>query len=57
MVLINHELKEVYLTECEELGIDSTNPIWIRRGWAYPCEYGIYPFNTADEATIVERKR
>lgn len=56
IVLMNGQRETVYLTECGELGTDSTNPIWIRRGWAYPCEYGIYPFNTADEAIVIERK-
>ena len=35
--------KIVYLTEDESLGTDATNPSWIERGWAVPCEYGIYP--------------
>lgn len=34
----------VYRTENDELGTDATNPIWIEKGRAVPCEYGIYPF-------------
>lgn len=37
-------IKRVYLTEREELGTDATNPLWIAKGRAVPCEYGIYPF-------------
>lgn len=39
----------------EGLGIDATNPIWIERGRAVPCEFGIYPLTNEDleEAELV----
>lgn len=43
-------LKKVYLTDKGELGTDATNPSWIKRGLAAPCEYGIYPLNEEDTA-------
>ncbi len=30
------------------LGIDATNPSWIKSGRAVPCEYGIYNLNHED---------
>lgn len=57
IVLIDNEQKQVFLTEDGELGIDSTNPIWIKRGWAAPGEFGIYPFCEDDEAEIISEKR
>ena len=36
------------MTEAGELGIDSTNPLWIEKGKASPCEFGIYPFEESD---------
>ena len=53
-VLMNGRKQEVYLTEENELGTDATNPIWIKNGRAYPCEYGIYPFCEADEPILVK---
>lgn len=49
-------IKEVYLTENDELGIDATNPIWIEKGRAVPCEYGVYPFTEAEleEIEVIE---
>ena len=41
-------IKTVYLTENDELGTDATNPVWIEKGWAVPCEYGIYPLTRED---------
>lgn len=46
-------IETVYLTEDGELGVDATNPAWIERGWAVPCEYGIYPL-TKEETEMVE---
>ena len=46
-------IKEVYLTENDELGTDATNPRWIESGRAVPCEYGIYPL-TEEETEMVE---
>lgn len=45
-------IKEVYLTEEDELGVDATNPIWIETGRAVPCEYGIYPFESDDLLSV-----
>ena len=49
-------IKEVYLTESELLGTDATNPLWIEKGRAVPCEYGIYPLedNETNEVEVVE---
>lgn len=38
--------RKVYLTEHDELGVDATNPAWIERGLAVPCQYGIYPLDS-----------
>lgn len=46
-------IQKVYETENGELGTDATNPIWIEKGWAVPCEYGIYPFSE-EETEMVE---
>lgn len=43
----------VYRTEEDELGTDATNPAWIDKGWAVPCEFGIYPL-TNEETEMVE---
>lgn len=56
IVKMGNELKEVYRTENNELGTDATNPLWIKTGRAVPTEFGIYPFDTADEPIIVENK-
>lgn len=45
-------IKKVYLTEDGELGIDATNPDWIRIGRAVECEFGIYPLNEEDERSV-----
>ena len=46
----------VYLTENGELGTDATNPLWVEKGKAVPCEYGIYPFTyeETDEVEVVD---
>lgn len=51
-------VEKVYLTEDGELGTDATNPVWIERGFAVPCEYGIYPLTQKDTEMIevVEEK-
>ena len=46
-------IERVYRTEKDELGVDATNPIWIERGLAVPCEYGICPL-TKEETEMVE---
>lgn len=30
------------------LGTDATNPAWIEKGRAVPCEYGVYPLTWED---------
>lgn len=49
----NGQVKTVYLTENDELGIDATNPKWIKSGRAVPCEYGIYPLNVDDTDSVI----
>lgn len=46
-------VEKVYKTENGELGTDATNPIWVERGWAVPCEYGVYPLKE-HETEMVE---
>lgn len=48
----NGRIERVYLTQNGELGWDATNPNWIARGWAAPCEYGIYPLTNQDTSTV-----
>ena len=55
-ILMNGKVQEVYLTDENELGTDATNPLWIKSGRAVPTEFGIYPFDTADEPIIIENK-
>lgn len=52
----NGDVKEVYLTENDELGTDATNPKWLKSGRAVPCEYGIYPLEEkeTDEVEVVD---
>lgn len=42
----------VYQTEDGQLGTDATNPYWIEKGKAYPCEFGIYPFGKSETEEI-----
>ena len=49
----NGNIKTVYLTAENELGTDATNPLWIEKGKAVPCEYGIYPL-TREETEEIE---
>lgn len=51
----NGIIEKVYLTTEGELGIDATNPSWIKSGRAEPCEYGIYPlgYNETNEVEVV----
>lgn len=41
-------IEKVYRTQKGELGVDATNPNWIAKGWAAPCEMGIYPLDRVD---------
>ena len=45
---------KVYLTDQNCLGTDATNPKWIEIGRAVETEYGIYPFNEADEPYLIK---
>ena len=57
------EPEEVYEWEDEYgnkgLGIDATNPVWIEKGRAVPCEFGIYPLTTEDleEPELVSKEK
>ena len=55
-VLMNGKKEKVYLTENGYLGIDATNPTWIEKGKAGPCEFGIYPFVREDEPILIKEK-
>ena len=48
-VFMDGRVRTVYLSEDGQLGIDATNPRWIKLGRADICEYGIYPFTEDDE--------
>jgi hypothetical protein len=48
----NGRIERVYLTQDGELGWDATNPNWIARGWAAPCQYGIYPLTNQDTSVV-----
>lgn len=56
IVLPNGRVERVYRTQEGELGVDSTNPNWIAKGWAAPCEMGIYPLSNRDcaEAEVIK---
>lgn len=45
-------IREVYLTSEGDLGIDATNPSWIKSGRAVECEYGIYPLTKSETEEI-----
>lgn len=45
-------IKEVYLTDEDRLGTDATNPVWIERGRAVPCEFGIYPLESVETDAV-----
>ena len=46
--------KELYRTTDGTLGFDATNPVWLEKGYAAPCEYGIYPLDKSDMEDIVK---
>ena len=54
-VLMDGREMKVYLTDGGCLGTDATNPAWVASGRAAPCEYGVYPFNEADEPELLPR--
>ena len=47
------KLRDVYRADDDSLGTDATNPSWIESGRAYPCEYGIYPFSSDDNPSLM----
>lgn len=51
------KIEQIRLTDSEELGVDATNPLWIRTGRAVPFEYGAYPLDTRDMTRIVKVKK
>ena len=50
----DRKIQQVCLTENGELGVDATNPLWIKTGKAVPFEYGAYPLDTRDMTMIVK---
>jgi hypothetical protein len=44
--------ERVYMTADGELGIDATNPSWVERGLAVPCEFGIYPLGNEETNNV-----
>ena len=55
IVLMDGRMWEVMKTEDGYLGVDSTNPKWIERGWAVAGEYGIYQFGETDAPCLMLR--
>ena len=45
--------ERVYMTGDGELGTDATNPSWIERGLAVPCEFGVYPLGNEETNNVV----
>ena len=45
---------KLYRTAQGKLGTDATNPLWIKDGRVYECEYGVYPL-TWDEMGEIEK--
>lgn len=45
-------IRQVYLTDKNELGTDATNPKWIESGKAVPCEFGIYPLTVIETEEV-----
>ena len=45
---VGGRIETVYRSEDGNLGVDATNKAWLENGRAYPCQYGIYPFNLED---------
>ena len=43
---------KVYLTSDGLLGIDATNPDWIKQGRANECEFGIYPLSNSETEEV-----
>ncbi len=57
VVMGGYTARGVYLTENGELGTDATNPEWLATGKAFPCQYGIYPFNESDTPVLVRKTK
>ena len=47
-------IEQVYKSVDGHLGVDATNKVWLENGRAYPCQYGIYPFNMEDLRSCVK---
>ena len=54
VVMEDGKIEKVYLTEDGYLGTDATNPSWIERGLAVPCQFGIYPFCVMDKPVLMK---
>ena len=54
VVMSDGKIEKVYLTDDGYLGTDATNPSWIERGLAVPCEFGVYPFSPLDEPVLAK---
>lgn len=54
VVMSDGKIEKVYLTDDGYLGTDATNPSWIERGIAVPCESGVYPFAPQDEPVLMK---
>lgn len=54
---LSGRIAKVYLTDQGLLGTDATNPVWIAKGRAVPCEFGIYPLEQqeTDEVEVVKQ--
>lgn len=46
--------EKLYLTMNGRLGMDATNPSWVKSGRAIPCEYGVYPLEYSETKEIVK---
>lgn len=47
-------IKQLFLTESGQLGIDATNPAWIKNGRAVAFEYGVYPLEEQEMETLTK---
>lgn len=47
-------IKQLCLTESGQLGVDATNPAWVRTGRAVQFEYGAYPLEEQEMETLTK---
>ena len=55
-VLMDGKEWDVLLCDDGCLGVDATNPVWVRTGRAFQGEYGVYPFEESDKPIIVKNR-